>query len=241
MEDEYEVTPPRFFARVRRVPWAAPTSAEYFCAERVALWRKNGRSKCSREIWVTELRTRGQGEGPARFNDTSGLASFAESPSIKFHPYGYLLSTLRRPSTTTGPPFFSSRPPSSMKRRQPSIRLPEIARPFVSSIDQRRYLDSWKHFEGTVCVTMMMMTSWPFSTTILSFDEWGDGSPVLEQVSSEFGKLESLRSSLHWNYFSDREIEIDFRFILRFKEEEHANMVYKFPTNFLPFATSINE
>lgn len=36
-EDEYEVTPPRFFARVRRVPWAAPTSAEYFCAERVAL------------------------------------------------------------------------------------------------------------------------------------------------------------------------------------------------------------
>lgn len=115
------------------------------------------------------------------------------------------------------PPFFSSRPPSSMKRRQPSIRLPEIARPFVSSIDQRRYLDSWKHFEGTVCVTMMMMTSWPFSTTILSFDEWGDGSPVLEQISSEFGKLESLRSSLHWNYSSDREIEIDFRFILRFK------------------------
>lgn len=109
MEDEYEVTPPRFFARVRRVPWAAPTSAEYFCAERVALWRKNGRSKCSREIWVTELRTRGQGGGPARFNDTSGLASFAESPSIKFHPYGYLLSTLRRPSTTTGAPFFSSR------------------------------------------------------------------------------------------------------------------------------------
>lgn len=105
MSLEYEVTPPRFFARVRRVPWAAPTSAEYFCAERVALWRKNGRSKCSREIWVTELRTRRQG-GLARFNDTSGLASFAESPSIKFHPYGYL-SSLRRPSTTTAS---SSRP-----------------------------------------------------------------------------------------------------------------------------------
>lgn len=217
MEDEYEVTPPRFFARVRRVPWAAPTSAEYFCAERVALWRKNGRSKCSREIWVTELRTRGQGEGPARFNDTSGLASFAESPSIKFHPYGYLSPPFAALPRQPALPSSRADAPSSMKRRQPSIRLPEIARPFVSSIDQRRYLDSWKHFEGTVCVTMMMMTSWPFSTTILSFDEWGDGSPVLEQVSSEFGKLESLRSSLHWNYFSDREIEIDFRFILCFK------------------------
>lgn len=110
MEDEYEVTPPRFFARVRRVPWAAPTSAEYFCAERVALWRKNGRSKCSREIWVTELRTRGQGEGPARFNDTSGLASFAESPSIKFHPYGYLsppfAALLRQPSLLLEPTAF---------------------------------------------------------------------------------------------------------------------------------------
>lgn len=217
MEDEYEVTPPRFFARVRRVPWAAPTSAEYFCAERVALWRKNGRSKCSREIWVTELRTRGQGGGPARFNDTSGLASFAESPSIKFHPYGYLSPPFAALPRQPALPSSRADAPSSMKRRQPSIRLPEIARPFVSSIDQRRYLDSWKHFEGTVCVTMMMMTSWPFSTTILSFDEWGDGSPVLEQISSEFGKLESLRSSLHWNYSSDREIEIDFRFILCFK------------------------
>lgn len=39
-------------------------------------------------------RVKGEGTGrDARFNDTSGLASFAKSPSIKFHPYGSLPSS----------------------------------------------------------------------------------------------------------------------------------------------------
>lgn len=206
MSLEYEVTPPRFFARVRRVPWAAPTSAEYFCAERVALWRKNGRSKCSREIWVTELRTRRQG-GLARFNDTSGLASFAESPSIKFHPYGYL-SSLRRPSTTTASSsaFFDE----TKTGIDPTLGNGETVR---FSIDERRsrFVETFRRVSA-----YEMMTSWPFSTIILSFDEWGDTwkKSILEEVNLEFGKLEFLDFFLHCIRVLDIDIGIISEVIL---------------------------
>lgn len=50
-------------------------------------------------------RVKGEGTGgDAHFNDTSGLASFAKSPSIKFHPYGSLPS----PPSPFHPLFSSS-------------------------------------------------------------------------------------------------------------------------------------
>lgn len=118
----HEVTPPRFFARLR-VPWAAPTSAEYFCAERVALWRKNGRSKCSREIWVTELRTRGQGPASALMIHPGSLLS-RNPPQLNFTLTD--ISLLPSPREPTAP--------SSMKRRNRGIDSTPGNRSFLHRI-----------------------------------------------------------------------------------------------------------
>lgn len=79
--------------------------------------------------------------------------------ALMIHP-GSLLSRnppqLNFTLTDISPPFAAllqqppPRAPSSMKRRQASIRLSEMAKPFVSP-STRGDLDSWKHFEGYQC------------------------------------------------------------------------------------------
>lgn len=171
----HEVTPPRFFARLR-VPWAAPTSAEYFCAERVALWRKNGRSKCSREIWVTELRTRGQRPASALMIHPGSLLS-RNPPQLNFTLTDISLSL------SLSSPRLESRPRLLRWNEgiEASIRLQETVRFSIEFEDSKHF----EHASGSYETTTSR------SRTILSFLDWRIGRTwhSYERVSSEFEKF----------------------------------------------------
>lgn len=81
------------------------------------------------------------------------------------------------------------------------------------SIDERksRFVETFRRVSA-----YEMITSWPFSTTILSFDEWGDTwkKSILEEVNLEFGKLEFLDFFLHCIRVLDIDIGIISEVIL---------------------------